>query len=126
MRLASNHIAFERLADMVEGRLSAEEAGDERTHLASCARCSAQAAELSRVTTLMRADTTEDAPRDLVFNAVQLFHSRRTELQPGLLRRIVAALTFDSSTRTPAFGVRSGQAAPARQLLFGAGDFDVD
>src|SRR4051812_3050579 len=102
MKLASNHIAFERLADMVEGRLSAEETAQERTHLASCTRCSAQAAELERVTTVMRADTSVDAPRDLVFNAVQLFHSRRAEAQPGLLRRIVAALTFDSSTRTPA------------------------
>ena len=126
MRLASGHIAFERLADMVEGRLSVEESATERAHLDSCARCSAQAAELGRVATLMRADTSVDAPRDLVFDAVQLFRSRRAEAAPGLLRRIVAALAFDSSTRTPAFGVRSGQAAPARQLLFGAGDFDVD
>jgi anti-sigma factor RsiW len=126
MRLAPGHITFERLADMVEGRLSAEETATERTHLASCARCSTQAAELGRVATLMRADTSVDAPRALVFDAVQLFRSRRAEESPGLLRRIVAALAFDSSTRTPAFGVRSGQAAPARQLLFGAGDFDVD
>ncbi|HKG12942.1 MAG TPA: hypothetical protein VKB12_06370, partial [Pyrinomonadaceae bacterium] len=126
MRLTPEHITFERLADMTEGRLSAEETAGERTHLASCKRCSARAEELGRVTTLMRADTSVDAPRDLVFNAVRLFHSRRTESAPGLLRRIVAALAFDSSTRTPAFGVRSGQAAPARQLLFGAGDFDVD
>ena len=126
MRLAPGHIAFERIADMVEGRIPAEETAGERAHLASCARCSAQARELERVTTVMRADTSEDAPRDLVFGAIRLFHSRRTESAPGLLRRIVAALAFDSSTRTPAFGVRSGQAAPARQLLFGAGDFDVD
>jgi anti-sigma factor RsiW len=126
MRLAPNHIAFERLADMAEGRVPADETADEREHIASCERCSRQAAELARVTTLMRADTSEDAPRDLVFNAIQLFHSRRTESAPGLLRRIIAALAFDSSTRTHAFGVRSGQAAPARQLLFGAGDFDVD
>jgi anti-sigma factor RsiW len=126
MRLAPEHISFERLADMVEGRVSAEETAGERAHIADCRRCSAQAAELERVTALMRADTSEDAPRDLVFGAIRLFHSRSTESAPGLLRRLVAALTFDSSTRTPAFGVRSGQAAPARQLLFGAGDFDVD
>lgn len=111
---------------MAEGRLSAEETADERAHLSSCKRCSSQAAELERVAMLMRADTCVDAPRDLVFNAIQLFHSRRTESAPGILRRIVAALAFDSSTRTHAFGVRSGQTAPARQLLFGAGDFDVD
>jgi hypothetical protein len=126
MRLTPQHITFERLADMAEGRVSAEETAGERTHLASCARCSERAAELGRVTALMRADDSADAPRGLVSDAVRLFRSRRTESAPGLLRRIVAALTFDSSTRTPAFGVRSGQTAPARQLLFGAGDFDVD
>lgn len=126
MSLTPSHINFERLADMAEGRLSAEETAGARAHLASCTRCSSQAAQLERVAMLMRSDTSVDAPRDLVFGVVQSFHSRRTESAPGLLRRIVAALTFDSSTRTPAFGVRSGQTAPARQLLFGAGDFDVD
>jgi anti-sigma factor RsiW len=126
MRLTPAHITFERLADMAEGRLSAEETTSARTHLASCTRCSSQAAELERVALLMRSDTSVDAPRDLVFGVIQSFHSRRTESAPGLVRRILAALTFDSSNRTPAFGVRSGQTAPARQLLFGAGDFDVD
>jgi anti-sigma factor RsiW len=126
MKLTPSHITFERLADMAEGRLSAEETTGARAHLASCARCSSQAAELERVAMLMRSDVSVDAPRDLVFGVIQSFHSRRTESAPGLVRRIVAALTFDSSTRTPAFGVRSGQTAPARQLLFGAGDFDVD
>ena len=111
---------------MMERRLPAGETAREREHLASCARCSTQAVEFERVATLMRADTSVDAPRDLIFDAVHLFRSRRPEPAPGLLRRIVAALTFDSNTRTHAFGVRSGQAAPARQLLFGAGDFDVD
>jgi hypothetical protein len=75
----------------------------------------------------MRADTTEDAPAELVASTVRMFRARRAqETEPGLLRRLVAALTFDSSSLQPAFGVRSGQAAPARQLLFSAGDLDVD
>lgn len=126
MKLTPSHITFERLADMAEGRLSSEETTTARAHLASCTRCSSQAADLERVAMLMRSDTSEDAPRDLVFGVIQIFHPRRTESAPGIVRRIIAALTFDSSTRTPAFGVRSGQTAPARQLLFGAGDFDVD
>ena len=127
MSLTSKHTPFARLADMVEGRLSAEEAREERAHVDACARCSKQAAELARVATLMRADTSEDAPRDVLLNAVELFRARKAiAREPGLLRRIVAALSFDSSSLTPAFGVRSGQTAPARQLLFSAGDFDVD
>jgi anti-sigma factor RsiW len=128
MRLTPKHIPFARLADLAEGRLSPEEAALERPHLSSCARCSEQAAQLGRISMLMRADTSEDAPPDVIDGVVRMFRARATQeaREPGLLRRLVAALTFDSSSLTPAFGVRSGQAAPARQLLFSAGDFDVD
>ncbi|HLM56569.1 MAG TPA: zf-HC2 domain-containing protein [Pyrinomonadaceae bacterium] len=128
MRLTPQHIPFERLADLVEGRLGAEKRAQAEAHLTTCARCAGQADELRRVTGLMRADTSSDAPRDVVARVLGMLPASRAagEPEPGLLRRIVASLTFDSSSLTPAFGVRSGQAAPARQLLFGAGDFDVD
>jgi hypothetical protein len=127
MRLTPQHIPFARLADMVEGRLSIEETRDARAHVDSCARCAQQASELVRVASLMRADTSEGAPRDVLLSAIGLFRARPVaEREPGLLRRIVAALSFDSSSLTPAFGVRSGQTAHARQLLYSAGDFDVD
>ncbi|HEX8852479.1 MAG TPA: hypothetical protein VF754_03280, partial [Pyrinomonadaceae bacterium] len=42
------------------------------------------------------------------------------------IKRVMAALTFDSAQLAPVFGVRSGQTADARQLLFSAGDTDVD
>lgn len=127
MILTPRHIPFARLADMVEGRITAADSTEERAHLDACERCSSQAAQLRRVATLMRSDASEDAPRDVLMSAVQLFRARKAGgREPGLLRRIVAALTFDSSALTPAFGVRSGLAAPARQLLFSAGDFDVD
>jgi anti-sigma factor RsiW len=127
MRLTPRHIPFARLADLAEGRLSPEAAAADRAHLADCTSCSAQAAQLGRLAALMRADTSEDAPAQLVASVVQMFRARRARAEePGLLRRLVAALTFDSSGLRPAFGVRSGQAAPARQMLFSAGDFDVD
>lgn len=128
MRLTRSHIPFERLAELAEGRLAGEDERAARAHLADCAGCSEQASQLARLTALMRADASEDAPRDVLMNAVGLFRARRPEPEaaPGLLRRLVASLTFDSSTLTPSFGVRSGLAAPARQLLFSAGDFDVD
>ena len=128
MRLTPQHIPFARLADLDEGRLGAEERAEAEAHLAACARCAGEADELRRVTGLMRADTSVDAPRDVLSGVLGMFRARRADAEsaPGLLRRIVASLTFDSSSLTPAFGVRSGQAAPARQLLFGAGDFDVD
>ena len=127
MRLTSRHIPFARLAELAEGRLSQEEAAAARTHLADCTTCSAQAAQLGHLAALMRADASEDAPPRVVASVVRMFRARRAEgPEPGLLRRLVAALTFDSSSLQPAFGVRSGQAAPARQMLFSAGDLDVD
>ncbi|HEX8561099.1 MAG TPA: hypothetical protein VF668_23605 [Pyrinomonadaceae bacterium] len=128
MRLTPRHITFARLADLAEGRLPAEEAEASRAHLADCTRCAGQAARLDRLSALMRADASEDAPAELVAGVVRMFRARgvaRAE-RPGLVRRLVAALAFDSSSLTPAFGVRSGQAAPARQLLFSAGDLDLD
>jgi hypothetical protein len=72
MRLTPRHIPFARLADLAEGRLGAGERAEAEAHLSACARCAGQAAELRRVTQLMRADTS------------------------------------------------------ARQMLYGAGDFDID
>ena len=129
MGLTRQHLPFERLADLAEGRLAGEEERAARAHLGGCAACAGRVAELERLTSLMRTDTSTDAPRDVISNAVRLFGGRRGaagDESPGLLRRVVAALTFDSSTQSPAFGLRSGLAAPARQLLFSAGDFDVD
>ncbi len=127
MRLTPQHIPFARLADLAEGRLAGAERAEAEAHLSACSRCAGQAAELGRVTALMRADTSVDAPRDVLSGVLGMLRARRAEgPAPGLVRRILASLTFDSSSLTPAFGVRSGQAAPARQLLYGAGDFDID
>jgi anti-sigma factor RsiW len=133
MRLTPQHIPFARLASMAEGRLSAQESAEasaeESAHLSACTRCAAESERLGRLASLMRADTSEDAPPELLAGVVRMFRAHRATAEsaaPGLLRRLVAALTFDSSGLRPAFGVRSGQPASARQLLFSAGDFDVD
>ncbi|HVF57884.1 MAG TPA: hypothetical protein VM934_17160 [Pyrinomonadaceae bacterium] len=127
MKIAPHHISFARLADLVEGRLTSGDAAEAQAHISGCRRCSQQATELGRVTQLMRTDTSKDAPRDVLLNAVEMFRARPVaEEKPGFLRRLVATLSFDSSSLTPAFGVRSGQAAPARQLLFSTGKMDVD
>jgi len=129
MRKTSTHPPFEQLADLAEGRAGG--AGEEaaRAHLAGCRECADQFAALEGVTRLMRSDDSVDAPRDLVFNAVRLFDSRRIVAgeRPSVLRRLVASLSFDSGSQRPAYGLRSGQQAAARQLLFSAGEeLDLD
>lgn len=75
---------------------------------------------------LMRTDNSTDAPRDVLTYAMNIFRGRAQSTEPSLLRRIVAALSFDSSMNmAPAFGMRSGQAA-SRQLLYSAEQSDID
>jgi hypothetical protein len=125
MKTTSQHIPFARLADLAEDRASAEERTASMTHLAACSHCAAELQRVGQVLELMRTDTATDAPRDVLAYAINIFRGRELS-EPSLLRRIVAALSFDSSMNmTPAFGVRSGQAT-ARQLLYSAEQSDID
>jgi hypothetical protein len=75
----------------------------------------------------MRSDASEAAPRDVVASLVGLFRERAASREPSTLRRLLASLSFDSAQLSPAYGVRSGAAAAAaRQLLYSAGDSDLD
>jgi hypothetical protein len=83
-------------------------------------------AQVERLFGLMQSDTSVDPPPTVVNRALRIFRPRPTPATaPPLLQRIVAALQFDSLQLAPAVGLRSGAAAP-RQLLFSAGDYDLD
>jgi anti-sigma factor RsiW len=124
MNLTFQHLTFEKIADLAEGRLLTAERESAKAHLSGCSCCSAQFAHLEQTINLMRADKTEDAPRDVLSSVVNMFR-QRAEAKPSLVRRVLAALSFDSAQVAPAYGVRSGQAT-ARQMLYSAGDNDLD
>ncbi len=127
MNILSHHIPFATLVDLSEGRLPAEGRAELVAHMSSCSRCAAQAARMEQTIELMRADKSEDAPSHLLARTIRLFRARAANAAaPSGLRRILAALSFDSEQRLPAFGVRAGQPAPARRLLFNAGENDID
>jgi hypothetical protein len=71
----------------------------------------------------------DEAPEALIQRAIGLWQPRamtRPTAPAGALRRLVAALSFDSGASTPAaLGLRSGALA-TRQLLFTAEGHDVD
>lgn len=125
MNLTSQHIPFERLADLAEDRLAGDERDKSLAHLSACSSCSAQASRLGEILSLMRTDRAEDPPRDVVAHAVNIFRLRAASAKPSVVRRVLAALSFDSMDLSPAFGVRSGQPS-ARQLLYSAGENDLD
>lgn len=126
MKITSQHIPFSALADLAENRTATDQRSDLMTHVSTCTNCKGKLQGLEQLMLLMRTDTAPDAPRDLIAYAVNIFAQREVLRAPSLLRRIVAALTFDSSANlVPAFGMRSGQAA-SRQLVYSAEGNDVD
>lgn len=125
MNLTFQHLLFEKLADMAEGRLLASERATAEAHVSGCSRCSSQLARIEQTVNSMRTDEAEDAPRHAVASVLNLFRTRAQASEPSLVQRVLAALSFDSTQLTPAYGVRSGQAT-ARQMLYSAGANDID
>jgi hypothetical protein len=125
VNLTFQHLPFEKIADMAENRLAEAERAAAEAHVSGCARCSGQLARVEQTINLMRTDEATDAPRDVLASVMNMFRSRAVESEPSLVRRVLAALNFDSTTLAPAYGVRSGQAT-ARQMLYSAGENDVD
>lgn len=120
MSFLSKHLPFEKLAALAEGSLAAEERAESQKHVARCEQCEAKLAGLVSVIALMREDVSEDAPRPLIADAVSLFRAVDKKV-----RRLTAILKFDSLQMSPAYGFRSTRAG-ARQILYSAGDYDID
>lgn len=125
MSLKLSHIPYERLVDWAEGRLAPDQQATVAAHLATCTRCRAEAERVERMVNAMRADDSRDAPPAVLARALQLFRTRAVTPAPSLVQRIVAALRFESTPLTPAFGLR-GESAAARQLIYTAGDSAID
>lgn len=95
-------------------------------HISGCSECAEKLQRLDHVVRLMASDQAEDAPRDVVAYAVNIFSDRAKSPKQSLKRRILAALSFDSGmNQAPAFGVRSGQTG-SRQLIYSAEENDID
>lgn len=121
----STRIGFQCLTDLAEGRLDAREAESVEPAAAGCERDTADLAWLRRTIALMRMDDLEDAPPELIARAHRLFAPTARPAPPGPIERFVAALRLDALDTAPALGVRSAH-APLRQLLYGAGAYDLD
>ena len=123
MKIVSPHMTFTELADLADERAAAS--AEELGHLAECSECSEQLATIRQTTSLMRADFIETAPAELVKYAKNIFRQRVASPRPSALSRIVAALTFDSFTAAPAYGLRS-QPGSGRQLVYSTETVDID
>jgi hypothetical protein len=120
-------IAFSQLVEWVEGRLPEKEARavEEQVAVADAATL-ADVAWLRKFVSATEASVLESPPPEVRSTLIARFRApaegRRT---PGLLKRVVATLTFDGGLR-PAVGVRSaGTQGARRQLVYSADDLDV-
>jgi hypothetical protein len=120
-------VDFGRLADWLEGRLSADEARSVQEAVASAdSDTLAEVAWLRRFFRATEGATMETPPRELEDALVEIFEDHARDRQaPGLFRRVLAELVFDSNLQ-PAAGLRAvgGQQA-RRQLIYRVDAFDL-
>ena len=127
MNIFSPHIPFTALVDLADENSATSD--EVLEHLFSCSHCSGQLDKIRQAIVLMRSDTIEDPPANLVENARGVFRSRVSSEHPSplpsLATRVVAALSFDSLVAAPAFGLRS-QTSGGRQLLYSTETADIE
>jgi hypothetical protein len=110
--------------DYMDGMGTDVEKSTVETHLVDCQECSEVKQEFQVLTMQLRQDSTFEPPPELVQWGVDLFQPMMQPEKSGL-RKIIAALVFDTFDQPMLEGVRR-VGAPPRQLLFRAGDVDVD
>jgi len=115
----SRHIPFDRLVDLVEGRLSPDEQTQMQAHASACSRCATQLAWLQRVIGLMRTNDYEEPPARVAAEISRVFGSYSPSPSSSLWQHIMAVLRFDSAQLPLSVGRRSGSSTE-RQLLFTA------
>ena len=81
---------------------------------------------INKIVRLMQTDDSADAPEDAVKWTKNLFRARAVEPKKSLVERVLAVLQVDLAPNKAVFGERSASARQARQMLFGAGDNQID
>lgn len=118
------HLTIENIITYMDGQGTDVEKSTLEAHLASCRECSELKQEFQTLTFQLREDSSFEPPAGVVEWGVNLFQPLAQPAKGGL-PRIIASLVFDTFDQPMLAGVRR-VGAPPRQLLFRAGDVDVD
>jgi len=118
------HLTVENIITYMDGQGSDVEKSTLETHLAGCKECSELKQEFQTLMFQLREDSSFEPPAEVVEWGVNLFQPLMKP-EKGGIRKIVASLIFDTFDQPLLAGVRR-VGAPPRQLLFRAGDVDVD
>jgi hypothetical protein len=124
---SKRRVSFERLTDWVEGRLSEEEARavEEQVSVGNSA-APADVAWLRAFASISEGTVIASSPPEVRDKVMERFEAyAEGKQQPGLLKRLVATLTFDSNLH-PALGLRAaGIQESQRQLVYSTEAADV-
>jgi Putative zinc-finger len=120
------HLTADKLMEYMDGQLTEETRATIDSHIKGCAACEEMRQELQQFMDKLQADSAYEPPVDVLQWGVSLFQPmlQPKETLSGRVRKIVASLVFDTYDQVLS-GVRGVGASP-RQLLFRAGDVDVD
>lgn len=120
------HLSIEDIIAYTDGTATETAQGASESHLAVCTDCKELQQEFQVLLMRMREDASFEPPADLVKWAVDLFQPVvQPQPEGGKLRRLIASLVFDTYDQPALAGVRR-VGVPPRQLLFRAGEVDVD
>jgi len=119
------HVSTEQIVNYTDGTTSAAERTVFENHLTACAGCHELNQEFQLLLTRLQSDATFEPPMDLVKWGVNLFQPVAQPETGGAFKKLIALLVFDTFDQPMLAGVRR-VGAPPRQLLFRAGEVDVD
>jgi hypothetical protein len=111
--------------ECIDGTISNDNKLAVESHLLQCSDCVELKHELEALVLQLQQDASFEPPAELVQWGVSLFQPMLQPSLTGKLRKIVASLVFDTYDEPVLAGVRR-VGTPPRQLLFRAGDVDVD
>jgi len=127
------HLSVGTILDQIENKATNADSARQAEHLENCGKCSTKAEQVQELLIFMAEDAANETPVETVQWGAQLFQPvirLETGKDSGLnpIRRI-AKLVFDSFEQPLTAGVRAGVMGAStipRQLLFRAGEVDVD
>jgi anti-sigma factor RsiW len=129
MKFFDSHVPTVTFADAIDNRLTPDERNQMQKHLNDCAHCAAEFAVLEKSIGLMRRARAVDAPAEALNFAKNIFRAQQRAFAPRQAtvgQKIAAVLKMDLSALNPVFGERSALMGEQRQMLFSAGEHDVD
>jgi hypothetical protein len=118
------HLSVENLLTYIEGRTPAVEKADFDQHLAACDECAELRREFQGLTSHLQEDSACEPPAELVLWGVELFQPVMQPASQGKIRKIIAALVFDTFDQPAMAGLRRVGAPPRQLLLVGEFSFD--